>query len=78
LAKVVWTAEAEHWLRRIHDYIARDKPAAAFGIVESLYKRAEILAQFPEIARPYDALGSRSADNALGSLPDRLPPTRVG
>jgi len=36
LAKVVWTAEAEQWLRRIHDYIARDKPAAAFGIVESL------------------------------------------
>jgi plasmid stabilization system protein ParE len=43
LAKVVWTAEAEQRLRRIHDYIARDKPAAAFGIGESLYKRAEIL-----------------------------------
>ena len=49
MAKVVWTAEAQQWLRRIHDYIARDKPAAAFGVVESLYKRAEILAQFPEI-----------------------------
>jgi plasmid stabilization system protein ParE len=53
LAKVVWTAEAEQWLRRIHDYIARDKPAAAFGIVESLYKRAEILAQFPEIGHAH-------------------------
>ena len=31
------TAEAEQWLRRIHDYIAYDKPAATFGIVESLY-----------------------------------------
>jgi toxin ParE1/3/4 len=49
LAKVVWTVEAEQRLRRIHDYIAPDKPAAAFGVIESLYRRAEILTQFPEI-----------------------------
>jgi toxin ParE1/3/4 len=36
LGEVVWTAEAEQWLRRIHDYIARDNPAATFGVVESL------------------------------------------
>jgi len=45
--KLTAQAEAEQWLRGIHDYIARDKPAAAFGVVESLYKRAEVLAQFP-------------------------------
>jgi len=49
LARVVWTVEAEQWLRRIHEYIARDKAAAAFGVIESLYRRAELLAQFPEI-----------------------------
>ena len=39
MAKLVWTAEAERWLRRIHDYIATDKPGAAFGVVESLFHR---------------------------------------
>ena len=37
MAKVVWTAEAEHWLRRIHDYIAADKPGSS--------SRARIFAQ---------------------------------
>ena len=53
MAKVVWTAEAEQWLRRIHDYIAADKSAAAFGVVESLYRRAEILADFPDVGHTY-------------------------
>jgi plasmid stabilization system protein ParE len=34
LAKVVWTAEAEQRLRRIHDYIARDKPYLQRGADE--------------------------------------------
>jgi toxin ParE1/3/4 len=59
LAEVVWTAEAEQSLRRIHDYIARDKPGAAFGVIESLYKRAEILAQFPEIGHVHTAPSGR-------------------
>ena len=59
MAKVVWTAEAEQWLRRIHDYIARDKPGAAFGVVESLYRRAEILAQFPEIGHVHTTQSGR-------------------
>lgn len=30
MGRVRWTAEAERWLREIHDYIAQDNPAAAF------------------------------------------------
>jgi toxin ParE1/3/4 len=59
LAKVVWTAEAERWLLRIHDYIATDKPAAAFEVVESLYRRAEILTEFPEIGYAYTSASGR-------------------
>ena len=59
MAKVVWTAEAEQWLRRIHDYIARDKPATAFGVVESLYRRAEILAEFPGIGHAHTTPAGR-------------------
>ena len=61
MAKVVWTAEAEQWLRRIHDYIAADKPAAAFSVMESLYRRAEILAAFPEVGHTYVSPSGREA-----------------
>ena len=43
----------ERWLLKIHDYIARDSPVAAFEVVESIYKRAQVLAQYPEIGRAY-------------------------
>ena len=59
MAKVVWTVEAEQWLRRIHDYIARDNPAAAFGVVESLYGRAVILTQFPQIGHVHTTPSGR-------------------
>ena len=59
MAKVVWTAEAERWLLRIHDYIAIDKPAAAFEVVESLYRRAEILAEFPDIGHTHTSPSGR-------------------
>jgi plasmid stabilization system protein ParE len=49
LAKVVWTAEAEERLKEIHDYVALDKPAAAFRLVESIYRRVEILATFSDL-----------------------------
>jgi plasmid stabilization system protein ParE len=50
---VRWTAEAESWLREIHDYIARDNPDAAFRTVQGIYEKAEILKQFPEIGYRY-------------------------
>jgi len=53
LAKVVWTQEAERWLLKIHDYIAQDKPAAAFKVVESIYARAQVLEQFPKLGQSY-------------------------
>lgn len=59
MATVVWTAEAERWLRKIHDYIARDKPAAAFGVVESIYGRAQILADFPDLGHTHKSPSGR-------------------
>jgi len=53
VGRVRWTAEAENWLREIHDYIARDNPAAAFRTVQGIYQKAEILEQFPEIGYRY-------------------------
>jgi|CXWL01.1.fsa_nt_gi plasmid stabilization system protein ParE len=39
MAELTWTAEAERWLRDIHDFIAQDNPAAAIRTIETLYKR---------------------------------------
>jgi toxin ParE1/3/4 len=60
LAKVVWTQEAERWLLKIHDYIARDKPAAAFEVVQSIYRRAQVLEHFPEIGHAYKSASGRA------------------
>lgn len=61
MAKVVWTPEAERWLLKIHDYIAQDKPAAAFEVVQSIYARAQILQQFPKLGQSYRTQSRREA-----------------
>ena len=37
MAEINWTAEAEQWLKDIHDYIAQDNPRAAIRLVASIY-----------------------------------------
>jgi plasmid stabilization system protein ParE len=59
LAQVVWTYEAERWLRKIHDYIARDKPGAALKVVEQIYSRAQLLGEFPELGYRYRTASGR-------------------
>lgn len=49
MARVVWTAEAERWLRDIYDYIAADNPRAAAATVEGIYEKAQRSADFPEM-----------------------------
>lgn len=53
MADLAWTAEAERWLRDIHDYIALDNPTAAIRNVETIYQKAEILRKFPESGYRY-------------------------
>ena len=54
MAKIVWTPEAEQWLRDIHEYIAQDSPDAAMRTVESLYKKVQLLSRFPELGYRYE------------------------
>ena len=49
MAEIRWTAEAVRWLEDIHTYIAQDSPSAAQRVVTSIYEKAQILAEFPEI-----------------------------
>ena len=54
MAKIIWTSEAERWITDIYDYIAVDNPIAAKKVVRGIYKRVQILSQFPEIGYRYE------------------------
>ena len=56
MAEINWTAEAERWLRDIHDYIAEDNPDAASRVVEGIYEKVQLLLQFPELGHRYERL----------------------
>lgn len=53
MVELTWTVEAERWLRDIHDYIALDNPSAATHTIEAIYRKAEILREFPESGYRY-------------------------
>jgi toxin ParE1/3/4 len=53
MARIRWTSEAEKWLRRIYDYIAQDNENAAQRVITEIYKKAQILKDFPEIGYKY-------------------------
>ena len=55
MARVIWTAEAERWLRDIYDYIASDNLSAAAATVEGIYEKAQGLADFPEMGARHRA-----------------------
>jgi len=59
LAKVVWTHEADRWLLKIHDYIVLDSPVNAFNVVQSIYQRAQILKEFPQLGQAYRSASGR-------------------
>jgi len=53
MAEIVWTAQADKWLKDIHDYIAQDDPDAATRVVSGIYEKAQLLRDFPEIGYKY-------------------------
>jgi len=56
MVEINWTDEAEQWLRDIHDYIDQDKPGAAIRVVNAIYKKAQLLHDFPELGYKYERL----------------------
>lgn len=55
MGKIIWTAEAESWLREIHGYIAADNPRAAQRTVRGIYEKAQVLSRHPEIGYLHSA-----------------------
>ena len=59
MAELNWTSEAQRWLQDIHDYIAQDDPDAAARVVQGIYRKAQILSDFPDIGHHHESLPSR-------------------
>lgn len=53
MAKIKWTAEAQQWLQDIYEYVAQNNPSAAKRVVEGIYKKAQLLKQYPQLGYKY-------------------------
>ena len=47
MVEVTWTPEAENCLKEIYDIIALDKPNIAKQVINEVYKKVEVLFDFP-------------------------------
>jgi plasmid stabilization system protein ParE len=59
VAEIRWTEESAQWLRDIHDYIAADNPGAAANVVDSIYEKAQLLRDQPEIGCKFQTVSGR-------------------
>ena len=50
--QVIWSPTALRQIEQIHDYIARDNPAAAIKMAELLYEAGSSLDTLPHRGRP--------------------------
>lgn len=48
MAEIIWTREAENWLKDIHDYISLDDSEEAIKVIDGIYEKVQSLKQFPE------------------------------
>ena len=59
MAEIRWTEESVQWFRDIHDYIAADNPKAAVNVITSIYEKAQLLRDHPEIGHKYQTVSGR-------------------
>ena len=53
MARIVWSDKANQWMQEIFDHIAQDNPIAAGQVIDGIFEKAQILAEFPEIGYIY-------------------------
>ena len=39
MAAIIWTAEAERWLKNIYEFISEENPVAAGKVVDGIYEK---------------------------------------
>ncbi len=53
MAKIRWTNESEKWLQEIYNYIAQDNVNSAHEVVLGIFKKVQILKEFPQVGYLY-------------------------
>ena len=48
MGEIIWTGEAEIWLKDIFDFIALDSSEAAAEVIQGIYRRTQQLNAFPQ------------------------------
>ena len=59
MAEIIWTAEAQTWLRDIYDYIAVDNREAAARTVLGIFSKVQLLKSHPQIGQRYEFVSPR-------------------
>ena len=57
--EIVWTEEAKQMLMKIFDGLMTDDPAMAAGVVRSIYRKVQILQEYPQIGWFYSHTSRR-------------------
>ena len=54
MAEIRWTEESAQWLQDIYEYISADNPDAAEKVISTIYQKAQVLIEHPEIGYTYE------------------------
>ena len=54
MVKLIWTEEADIWIRDIFEYIHTENPDVAEKIVNDIYARTQDLIQYPKLGHIYE------------------------
>ena len=60
MAEIRWTEEAAQWLQDIFEYISVDSPDAAEKVISSIFEKAQVLIEHPEIGHKYQTVSGRN------------------
>jgi len=53
MEEIIWTREAERWLKDIYEYIALDNKQTATEVIDGIYERVQVLGDHPRIGYTY-------------------------
>ena len=74
MAEIRWTEESAQWLQDIYEYISADNPDAAEKVISTIYQKAQVLIEHPEIGYTYETVsGTKGAHSSLRPLSNNLP-----
>ncbi len=60
MAEIRWTEESAQWLQDIFEYISLDSPDAAEKVISSIFEKAQVLIEHPEIGHKYQTISGRN------------------